>query len=58
MQRCNLQEGGPLQRLGAIHLEERIVLHQNCVVTRGDGNAVTLSGYNRNTAYPGMSLRG
>jgi hypothetical protein len=39
-----------LQRLGAIHLEgtQRVGI-QNCVVTRVDGNAVMLSGYNRNT---------
>jgi hypothetical protein len=40
-----------LQRLGAIYLEgtHRVAI-LNCVVTRVDGNAIMLSGYNRNTS--------
>ena len=40
-----------LQRLGAIYLEgtHRVAI-LSCVVTRVDGNAIMLSGYNRNTS--------
>ena len=40
-----------LQRMGAIHLEgTRNVAIEHCLVTRVDGNAIMLSGYNRNTS--------
>ena len=40
-----------LQRLGAIHLEGTTgVVLASCLVTRVDGNAVMLSGFNRNTS--------
>ena len=39
-----------LQRMGAIHLEgTKGVTIAECLVTRVDGNAIMLSGYNRNT---------
>ena len=39
-----------LQRMGAIHLEgTQGVTIAECLVTRVDGNAIMLSGYNRNT---------
>lgn len=44
-----------LQRRGAIYLEgtERVTI-ESCLMTRNDGNAIMLSGYNRNTTIKNL----